>query len=150
MVSVWLGAGREKENPEPKDRPLAQRQVGRPPTSPAQDDQLLLEHEILSDHRSHATGATPLRGHDSKVEQGEQEVLHARVTVGQTPGAGQRCPIRESARELAIRDPQASEWWQKTARRGTSASHGGVADSTSRMVQAITYRPTRHRDAVTM
>jgi hypothetical protein len=41
------------------------------------------------------------------VEQGEQEVLHARVSVGQTPGATQRCPIRESARALAIRDPQA-------------------------------------------
>jgi hypothetical protein len=33
-------------------------------------DQLLLEHEILCDHRSRATGATQLRGHDSKVEQG--------------------------------------------------------------------------------
>jgi len=78
-----------------------------PPTSTAQDDQLLLEHEILCNHRSHATGATQLRGHDSKLEQGEQEVLHARVGVGQTPGATQRCPIRESARELAIRDRQA-------------------------------------------
>jgi len=29
---------------------------------------LLLEHEILCDHRSHATGATPLRGHDDQVE----------------------------------------------------------------------------------
>jgi hypothetical protein len=70
---------------------VAQRQVGRPPTSTAQDDQLLLEDEIRSDHRSHATGATQLRGHDSKVEQGEQEVLHARVSVGQTSGATQRC-----------------------------------------------------------
>jgi hypothetical protein len=33
--------------------------------------QLLLEHEILGDHRSHATAATELRGHDSEVQQGE-------------------------------------------------------------------------------
>ena len=30
-----------------------------------------------------------------------------RGSVGQTPGGTQRCPIRESARELAIRDPHA-------------------------------------------
>ena len=40
-------------------------------------DELLLEHEILSDHRSHATGATQLRDRDGEVEQREQEVLHA-------------------------------------------------------------------------
>ena len=97
----------EEERSESAEQPVAQRQVGRLPTSTAQEDQLLLEHEILCDHRSHATGATQLRGHDSKVEQGEQEVLHAPVSVGQTPGATQRCPIRESARELAIRDRQA-------------------------------------------
>ena len=52
---------------------------------------MLLEQEILRDHRSHATGATQLRGHDGQVQQGEQEVLHARVSVGQTSGATQRC-----------------------------------------------------------
>ena len=57
----------------------------------AQDDQLLLEQKILRDHRSHATGATQRRGHDGQVKQGEQEVLHARDTVGQTSGATQRC-----------------------------------------------------------
>ena len=40
-------------------------------------DELLLEHEILGDHRSHATGATQLRHRDGEVEQREQEVLHA-------------------------------------------------------------------------
>jgi hypothetical protein len=40
------------------------------------------------------------------VQQGDQEVLHARVSVGQTPGATQRCPIGKSERELSIRDPQ--------------------------------------------
>ena len=80
--------------------------AGRPLATPTKNDQLLLEHEILCDHRSHATGPTQLRGHDGEVQQGEQEVLHARVSVGQTPGGTQRCPIRESARELAIRDLQ--------------------------------------------
>jgi hypothetical protein len=60
--------------------------------SPAQDDQLLLEQEILRDHRSHATGATQLRGHDGQMKKGEQKVRHARDSVGQTSGATQRCP----------------------------------------------------------
>ena len=70
---AWI----EEERPESATQPFAQRQVGRPPTSTAQDDQLLLGHEILCDHRSPATGATQLRGHDRQVKQGEQEVLHA-------------------------------------------------------------------------
>ena len=94
----------EEERPESAKQPVAPRQVRRPLASPAQDDQLLLEQEILRDHRSHATGATQLRGHDGQVQQGEQEVLHARVSVGQTSGATQRCPILDSARELAIRE----------------------------------------------
>jgi hypothetical protein len=35
---------------------------------------LLLEQEILRDHRSHASGTTPLRGHDDQVQQGEEEI----------------------------------------------------------------------------
>src|SRR5216684_3521045 len=81
----------EEERPESADQPVAQRQVRRPLSSTAQDDQLLLEQEILRDHRSQATGATQLRGHDGQVKQGEQEVLHARDSVGQTSGATQRC-----------------------------------------------------------
>ena len=81
----------EEERPESADQPVAQRQVRRPLASTAQDDQLLLEQEILRDHRSHATGATQLRGHDGQVKQGEQEFLHARDSVGQTSGATQRC-----------------------------------------------------------
>ena len=107
MATLSDSSRREEERPESTEQPVAQRQIRCPLASTAQDDQLLLEHEIFGDHRSHATGATQLRGHDSKLEQGEQEVLHARVGVGQTPGATQRCPIRESARELAIRDRQA-------------------------------------------
>jgi hypothetical protein len=46
----------EEERPESAQQPVAQRQVRRPSASAAQDDQLLLEQEILRDHRSHATG----------------------------------------------------------------------------------------------
>jgi hypothetical protein len=99
-------SGAEEKRPESAQEPVAQRQAWRPPATTTKHDELLLEHEILGDHRSHATGATQLRGHDREVEQGEQEVPHARVSVGQTPRATQGCPIRESTRELAIRDPQ--------------------------------------------
>ena len=71
------------------------------------DDQRLLEQKMLRDHRSHATGATPPRGHGGQVKQGEQEGLHPRDRVGQTSGATQRCLILESARQLGIRDAQA-------------------------------------------
>src|SRR5712692_9527729 len=81
----------EEERPESAEQPVAQRQVRRPLASTAQDEQLLLEQEIFSDHRSHATGATQLRGDDGQVKQGEQEVRHARDSVGQTSGAAQRC-----------------------------------------------------------
>ena len=96
----------EEERPESAEEPVGQRQAGCPPTTTTKHDELLLEQEILRDHRSHATATTQLRGHDGEVEQDEQEVLHARVSVGQTPRATQRCPIRESAREFAIRDAQ--------------------------------------------
>jgi len=97
----------EEERSESAEQPVAPRQVGRAPAGAPQDNQLLLEHKILGDHRADATRATQLRGHDRDVEHGDQEVPHARVSVGQTPSATQRCPIRESARELAIRDPPA-------------------------------------------
>ena len=58
----------------------------------AQHDQLLLEQEILSDDGSHAAGSAELRGCDGQVKQGEQEILHARDSVGQNSGATQWCP----------------------------------------------------------
>jgi hypothetical protein len=61
----------EEERPQSADQPVAQREVRRPLAITAQDNQLLLESEILRDHRSHATGATQLRRHDSQVKQGE-------------------------------------------------------------------------------
>jgi hypothetical protein len=43
----------------------------RPPASAAQDDQLLLDQEILRDHRAHASGTTQLRAYDDQVQQAE-------------------------------------------------------------------------------
>ena len=96
----------EEERPKSAEEPVAHGQAGCAPATTTKDDELLFEHEILGDHRSHATGATELRKGDSEVEQSEQEVLHARVSVGQTPRDTQRRRIHGSARELAIRDPQ--------------------------------------------
>jgi hypothetical protein len=70
---------------------------------------LLLEQEILRDHRSHATGATQLRGHDGQVKQCEQEVLHARDSVGQTSGATQRYLNPGFSERMGIRDALALE-----------------------------------------
>src|SRR5262245_240171 len=103
--TAWI----EEERTESAEQPVAPRQVGRPPASTAQYDQLLLEQEIFRDDGSHATGATQLRGHNGQVQQGQQNVLHARVSVGQKTGAAQRCRILNSARELAIRDAQAQD-----------------------------------------
>ena len=58
----------EEERPESAQQPVTPQQVRRPLASTAQDDQLLLEQEILRDHRSHATGATELCGHDGQVQ----------------------------------------------------------------------------------
>src|SRR5262245_50676531 len=84
-------SGTEEERPESAKQPVAQRQVRGPLATTAKDDQLLLEQEILRDHRSHTACATQLRSQDGQVKQGEQEVLHARDNVGQTSGAVQRC-----------------------------------------------------------
>src|SRR5215216_3377059 len=92
----------EKERPKSAEEPVFQGQAGCPPATTTKDDELLSEHEILGDHRSHATGSTELRNRDSEVEQGEQEVLHARVSVGQTPRDMQRCRIQGSTRKFAI------------------------------------------------
>ena len=82
---------------------------GRTLSRAAQHDQLLFEQEILSDDGSHAAGSAELRDRDGKVKQGEQELLHARDSVGQNSGATQYGPSRidlRLAREFRIRDPQ--------------------------------------------
>ena len=80
----------EEKCPEAEQPPVTRCQAWRSLARTAQDDQLLLEQKMLRDHRAHATGATQCRGHDGQVKQGEQEVLHARDSVGQTSGATQR------------------------------------------------------------
>jgi len=84
-----------------------QSQAGCSLTPATKHDELLLEHEILGDHRSHAARTTKLRRRIGEVKQGEQDVLHLRVSVGQTPCAAQRCRNLASTPELAIRDPHA-------------------------------------------
>ena len=91
MATFRIRPGLRKSDPNPNSSRSFRCQVRRPPARTAQDEQLLLEQKILRNHRAHATGATQRRGHDGPVKQGEQEVLHARDSVGQTSGATQRC-----------------------------------------------------------
>ena len=54
------------------------------------------DHEKCGPNRPSAksscnNASTQRRGHDGQVKQGEQEVLHARDSVGQTSGVTQRC-----------------------------------------------------------
>jgi hypothetical protein len=97
-------SGTEEKGPESAEQSVSQRQVRRSLASTAQDDQLLLEQETLRDHGSHATGTTQLRGHHSQVKQGEQELLHARDSVGQIAAPCNVASILESARESGTRD----------------------------------------------
>ena len=65
----------------------------------------------LSRRCSAITARTPPRPHSVAVmtaqsKQGEQEVLHARDSVGQTSGATHVASILDSARKLGIRDVQ--------------------------------------------
>lgn len=60
MATFRMRPGLRKSD-QSADQPVAQRQVRRSLASTAQDDQLLLEQEILRDHRSRPTGATQLR-----------------------------------------------------------------------------------------
>jgi hypothetical protein len=46
----------EDERRQSTNQPVAQREVRRPLATTTKHDQLLLEHEILGDHGSHATG----------------------------------------------------------------------------------------------
>src|SRR5262245_37340637 len=67
----------DEERPESAEQPVGQPQVRRSMAGTAKYHQLVLEQEILRDHRSHTTGTTQLRDHDGEVKQNEQEVLHA-------------------------------------------------------------------------
>jgi hypothetical protein len=63
--------GLRKSDQNPHSSRSRRRRTWRPLARPAQDDQLLFEQEILRDHRSHATGATELRGHHGQGQQGQ-------------------------------------------------------------------------------
>ena len=63
---------------------------------------------------------TQLRGHDGQMEQREQQILHARDSVGQTSGTMQRCSPMDSAREWRIRDPRARKPPRRHLLRGVS------------------------------
>ena len=80
----------QEQRSESAEQAVAQRQVGRTLATSAQDDQLLLEQEILGDHRPHATGATHPRGYDGRVKQGEQELSDLRFV---SPLAAVCCPL---------------------------------------------------------
>ena len=90
MATFRIRPGLRKSDPNPQSNRSLSVRFGARRRSTAQDNQLLLEQEILRDHRSHATGATQLRDHDGQVKQGQQEVPHTRDSVGQTSGATQR------------------------------------------------------------
>jgi len=60
--------GRRKSEQNPQRSRSLRVQVGRPLATSTKHEQLLLEHEILGDHRADATGATQFRGHDGQVE----------------------------------------------------------------------------------
>jgi hypothetical protein len=85
-------AGTEEQRPESAEESVARSQVGRPLSTSAQDEPLLLEHEILGDHRADAAGATQLGGHDGLVQQREPDVHRDCGGVEQTLGGMQRCP----------------------------------------------------------
>ena len=153
--SAWI----EEERPESAEQSVAWRQVGCPSATTAQHNQLLLEHQILGDHRSDAAGATELGGRDGQVQQDEQQVPHARVSVGQTSRAVQRCAILDSAREFAIRDRQVprsldSDWraafptgdQQYVAHYHRERNHQGIANQLIEGAPAASMRgPIRRR-----
>ena len=98
----------QKKRPESAEEPIAHSEVRRTLARTAQHDQLLLEQEILSDDGSHAAGSAELRGCDGQVKQGEQEILHARDSVGQNSGATQWCPRPRFSDRIRNSRPTAS------------------------------------------
>ena len=92
MATLRIRPGLRKSAPNPHRSRIAHSEVRRTLARTAQHDQLLLEQEILSDDGSHAAWSAELRGCDGQVKQEEQEILHARDSVGQNSGATQWCP----------------------------------------------------------
>jgi hypothetical protein len=82
MAAFRMRPGLRKIDQNPQSSRSLNVSFGALLTSPAQDDQLLLEQEVLRHHRSYTTDAAQLCGHDGEVKQGDQEVAHLRVSVG--------------------------------------------------------------------
>ena len=68
----------QKQRCESAQETVSRGQVRRPLAWPAQDNPLLLEHEILRDHGTHAAGPTEPCGRDGQVKQGEEDSFHTR------------------------------------------------------------------------
>ena len=64
----------EEQRRESGKQPVSRRQIGRPPATTTQNNQLVFEQEILRDHRAYTTGATEPRGHDGQVQRREQQI----------------------------------------------------------------------------
>ena len=58
----------EEERPESAQQPVALVKGSARTASTTQDDELLLQQQILRDHRPDAAGPTQLRGHDGEVQ----------------------------------------------------------------------------------
>ena len=112
----------QKKRPESAEEPIAHSEVRRTLARTAQHDQLLLEQEILSDDGSHAAGSAELRGCDGQVKQGEQEILHARDSVGQNSGATQWCPRPRFSDRIRNSRPTGAHDYAGTGSAGTSWS----------------------------
>ena len=90
MATFRIRPGLRKSDPNPNSsRSLAVRRGARR-RGRRKTISCCLSRRFSANHRSHATGATQRRGHDGPVKQGQQEVLHARDSVGQTSGDTQR------------------------------------------------------------
>ena len=94
----------QKQRQEAEEQPIADAEIRRALPRPTQDDELLLEKKILADDRPHAAGAAELRGRDRQVEQREEEMLHARDSLGQNSTPRNIAPSAHFPRELRIRD----------------------------------------------
>ena len=86
----------EKERPKSAHYPIAHGQVRCSLASPAEDDQLLLEEEILGDDGADPAGAAEPRGGNAKVENCEEDSVHTRVSVGRVSAAWNPAPPQNS------------------------------------------------------
>ena len=68
--------GAEKKRPEGQEKSVNGREVRRPSSRTADNQQLLLEEEILSEHRLDTARSKKLGGDSQQVGQEQQDILH--------------------------------------------------------------------------